>query len=65
MHPLDVLRGRSPRDRALEAFAQRRRWATQRNRGGRVSRCVAARDIAIGEELTVDYRLLEAGQPPG
>jgi uncharacterized membrane protein len=58
---LPLLQGRSARERALEVFAQRRVWDTERNNGVLVYLLLADRDVEILADRDV-HRRVGAGE---
>jgi len=57
LHPRAVLRGQTPRDRAIEVFSELRVWDTERNTGVLIYLLLADRDVEIVADRGVAARI--------
>jgi len=57
LHPRAVLRGQTPRDRAIEVFSELRVWDTEHNTGVLIYLLLADRDVEIVADRGVAVRV--------
>lgn len=59
LHPLDLLRGMTARERAVEVFSQLRVWDTEQNNGVLIYLLLADHDVEIVADRGIDRKVLE------